>query len=419
MRVEVELRTAVIILLGVLLVTSAGSIAATELLGPDQPTDHSVDVVDLYDGSELWPYTSRTTSFDQRTLSLNVVIYGDANLTEFVLRGDPHRQWRDVPEDREDIAPAEEAAEYLNETLIGLAAADGADRWVWVDPPGQDPQWLSEAYQLEEGDYLGHRHHIRAYVDPSEGSWTALQGHTEHWDWFHLRHSVHTVEETQIVVEDAFYDRAYVDQLYRDRFGNDQSSDADGWVTIITLDEDVLPLLFGMLTMGILGVVNYRQPMDRVHELRTDPSVIMAGRLFVALISIVLVYHFVRFGAIGVERLLPGIPPKLIVVLFYPILVIGLPIVAYITSRPLSAHLAFLSVTLGFVIAVFIDYTYLEVIRLPLETIVHRGVLAAGIGMIAAGASATARDPNTQYGYVRTGVLLWSIAIALPLGQFL
>ncbi|MFC7114337.1 hypothetical protein ACFQH2_04285 [Natronoarchaeum sp. GCM10025703] len=56
--------------------------------------------------------------------------------------------------------------------------------------------------------------------------------------------------------------------------------------------------------------------------------------------------------------------------------------------------------------------------RLPLDTFVHRGALAVAIGLIAAGASQTAREPGVEHGYVRTGVLLWVVAVTIPLLQF-
>ncbi len=417
MDIELQVRTAVVILAAVLLVVSGGSLVAAELSQPPAPAAEQAELVVLDDGSILWPYTSRGPTFEQRTLSINVVIYGDTSATQTVLRDIPFGDWEELDEEREDVAAAEGDSAQFNETLTNWGAAAGANRFIWVDPAGDFARWKGESYQLEDGDYLGHRHHIRAYEDPN-GNWTAIQAHTEHWDWFHLRHTVHTIEETQLLLEEQLIDRWYVRDLHRERFGNDASSDADGWVTIVDLDDE---LFLGMLWFSIIaatGVGLHRRTDEFATRVRTDPSVMMGLRTLAAMTAIVFAYHFVRFGAIALERHLWMDNPKIIVALFFPALVIGMPVAAYLSARKLDSTTAFAAATVGFIIAVFIDYTYLGVLRIPLDTFVHRAALAVGIGLIAAGASATARDPELRSGHVRTGVLLWLVAVALPLLQF-
>lgn len=417
MRIELEVRTAVILLVAVLVTLSLGSVLAAQLSGdPPDRHDHLADTVELEDGTQLWPYTSRSPSFDDRTLSLNVVIYGDTEHTSYILQDAPFADWEDVPEDREDIAPAE--GQDINETTLGWGGAHGADRFVWVDPAdGFGPTWLSESYQLEQGDYLGERQHIRAYEDPVNNEWTVLQGHDEHWDWFHLRHTVHSIEETQSSIEQQLNDRWYVEEYHRAHFGNDQSSDADGWVTIINLDSELLPIVFGGMLLVFGSVTTASQNVRDV--LRSDPA-LHAGLRALSVVAVLMgAYLGIRFGAIAVERNVVGITPKLIVATFYPLLVVGMPVLAYLTSRRLEAPVAFWAATIGFVAAIMIDYTYLGVFRLPMETFIHRFALAIAIGLIAAGASQTARYPGEFRGYVRTGVLLWIVAVLLPLLQFL
>lgn len=418
MRIEVSIRTAIILLVVVTAGVTLGSVAAAEFTDGSPEPDHSEDFVILQNGDELWPYTSQSTTFGDRTLALNLVLYGDTNYTQTILQDPQVRDWREVDEDREDIAPLEEEGIDINESVVHWGGAEGSDRWVWVNPAQGDERWLAEAYQLEDGDYLGHRHHIRAYEDPERNEWTALQAHTEHWDWFHLRHTVHTIEESQLAVEEEFIDKFYVNELTRERFGNDQSSDSDGWVTVVTFDEDILPLVFGGFLVGLMSTTTAR--IQDIHtRLINEPVTADALRgLFVAG-SIVLAYHAIRFGAIGLERQFPELDPKLIVAVFYPTLVIGMPVVVYLSSRKLKASTAFTAATIGFVCAIFIDYTYLDVTSIPLETFVHRAALGVGIGLVAAGASATARDPKMRHGFVRTGVLLWLVAIVVPLFQFL
>lgn len=418
MRIDLEVRTAVILLLAVLLVLSVGSAVAVQFTGElTADEDYSDDTVELDDGSELWPYTSQSHAFEDRTLSLNVVIYGDTEHTAYILQEAPFADWDDVPEEREDIAPAE--GQDINETTLGWGGAHGSDRYIWVNPAdGSGPMWLGESYQLEQGDYLGQRQHIRAYDDPANGDWTALQGHDEHWDWFHLRHTVHSIEDTQSSIEKQLADRWYLEEYHRAHFKNDQSSDADGWVTIVSLDSDLLSTVLGSLVI-VMGGVTATTSRDIRQFVQSDPVLHAGLRALSVVIALVAAYFAIRFGAIALERRTDGIDPALIVAVFYPLLIVGMPVIAYLTSRRLEATVAFWAATIGFVGAIMIDYTYLEVIRLPMETFIHRFALAIAIGLIAAGASHTARYPGEFRGYVRTGVLLWVVAVILPLLQFL
>lgn len=418
MRVELEVRSALLLLGVVLLVVSTGSIVAAQLVDTGEPAGPEAELVTLDDGSELWPYTSRSTSVDERTLSINLVIYGDKQLVHWVLRDDPFRDWEEVDEERQDVAPVEDPEEDYNESALAWGGAAGANRWIWVDPPGGEPRWVAEAYQLEDGDYLGQRHHIRAYEDPNASSWTALQAHTEHWDWFHLRHTVHSIEDTQLFVEEDILGRWFVEDLSRERFGNHRSADADGWVTVVYLDGESVAASVGILALALVGTrtVSRREIRDGLAE---EPMAETGLRALAAVAAIVLAYHAIRFGAIGAERWIAYAAPKLIVAVGYPILVVGMPVVAYLTTRRLDATMAFSAAALAFVIATFLDYSYLGVSLIPLETFVHRGALAMAVGLIAAGASETARDPDARRGFVRTGVLLWLVALLVPLLQFI
>ncbi len=416
MRIELEVRTAIALLVVVLLAVSAGgSVVGILSAGPPDEGTESVQTVRLEDGSELWPYTSRSTSFAERTLPINLVLYGPTSYSEYVLRVAPTGEWEELPEDREDIAPAER--QDLNDSTLGWGGARGADRYIWVDPVGiEDPMWLAESYPLEQGDYLGGRQHIRGYEDPSGGQWTAIQAHDEHWDWFHLRHTVHSTEATQSTIEGELASSLFAVDYYREHFRNNRGSDANGWVTIVVLDEEILPLVVGGV-VALLGAMRTRRELETL--VRTDPAILAGLRATMVMAVLAGAYLAIRFGAIGLERALDGITPKAIVIVLYPLLVVGLPVLAYLSARRLDATVAFWAATIGFAAAILIDYTYLGVFRLPVETFVHRFALAIAIGMIAAGASETARYPGEFRGYVRTGVLLWLVAIVLPLLQFL
>lgn len=413
-RIEFRPRHAAVLLFVVLLGILLTSVVVGSV-GDGSDRDPAVDKIEMRDGSELWPYTSRDSAFEERTLAINLVVYGDPVVVETLLRESPTGDWEELESDEMDIAPAEDTEYDLNGTRV-WGAADGAIRYTYVDHHG-DELWLTESYQLSDGEYLGTRHHVRAYTAPGGGEWTAMQAHLEHWDWFLLRHSVHSVEESQQYVETEFLDRWYVDDLRRDRFGNEDRIDSDGWVTIVELDDRLEAILLGLLLFGSITVRKYR---DVISNLRYDPNVRTGARAFLLVAALVGFYVAIRLGAVGVEGLFPDVNTKYVVATVYPLLVVGFPVLAYRLSRQFerSTH-AFTAASVGFILAIFVDYTYLGVVTLPLSTFVHRVALAAAIGFIAAGASRQARDPTADHGYVRIGTLLWFVAVVLPLLHFL
>jgi len=412
-RVEIPPRTAIALLFAVLLVSVAGSMAGTEIGGSDDD-DVEIQTITMEDGTELWPYTSVGQSTDQRTLALNVVVYGDAATTEHVLRERSAGDWEDVDENETDIAP--DRPDLENETSISWGTADGAVRYVYIDPPGYDQpgRWVHESYQLKDGTYLGERHHIRAYADPVEGNWTAFQAHWEHWDWFELRHSVHSIEESQSYLEAEFFDRWYVESLNREWFANDRSSDSDGWMTVVHISDGAISALLAGLIVASFGVraMNYRQQLTYLYR---DEALQTAVKALTVVAAIVAVYMAVRIGGIQAELRYPQTHPYVIIGFFYPTLVLGMPIVAYLSARQLQSIPAFTAAAIGFTVAMFFDFSQLGVTSLSLHTFIHRVTLATAIGFIAAGASQDARSPLTEPGHVRTGVLLWLVAVGVPI----
>lgn len=410
MRVEIQPRTAVVLLFIVLAVTVSGSLVGTELSADEQVAEF--EMTTLEDGTQLYPYTSKGQTTGERTLALNMIVYADADATEYVLREQSAGEWEELDENEFDIARDETIFE--NESSIAWGAADGSVRYAYIEPPGERGRWVDESYQLKDGTYLGERHHIRAYTDPTDGNWTAMQAHWEHWDWFDLRHSVHSVEESQSYVESEFFDRWYVADLSREWVGNDLSSDGDGWVSVIELRDELLAALLGATIIGSLRTRAQRG--ERMFtRLQNDAGIQMTVQSLLVVASIVALVLFVRLGAVRTELLFPEMNPKLLVVVFYPLLVCGLPVVAYLTARQLEPVPAFTAATIGFVLAMFFDFSQLGVSSLTLQTFIHRGALAVALGFIAAGASQTARSPVFVLGHVRTGVLLWVVAVGLPL----
>ena len=138
--------------------------------------------------SWLWPAVA---------LALDVVVRGDPERVRRVLETRSGADWN-----------ATSSEGRVTESL--WAPARGAARYTYVatDADGSG-RWVASAYQLAVGTYLGQRTHIRAY--PATGSnWTALQAHTEYWDWFRLRHSVTGIRPGSAYLERDLRDEPFV-----------------------------------------------------------------------------------------------------------------------------------------------------------------------------------------------------------------
>lgn len=418
-----RLSAAVFAFLLVLSVLTVGSLAFTS--EAESANDPANSVVEVETGSSIiWPYTSRTTTFDGRTLPLNLIVYGNTTETRLHLEEQSEGSWNETEPEEEDIGPRENA-DSIRGTTTAWGSASGSTRYTYVSPGRvedvdetdktyENGVWLEESYQLHDGDYLGSRHHIRAYESPDGGEWTAMQAHSEHWDWFLLRHTVDSVETAQRNVESEFMDRWFVRNITREHMDNDRGSDADGWVTVVELkghDAPIHLLMGGLLFASIFSQVGYRIPNQPTRGTRTARAVALSGAL-------IAVYLFVRFGAITVERQLSP-DPRIIAAAFYPLIFAGLPICTYLLARSLDRPLAFSAASLGFAVAILLDYTILGVTTLPVNVLVHRFSAAVALGFIAVGASQVERFSSTHHGFIRTGVTLWVVALLLPLLELL
>ncbi|WP_230198652.1 hypothetical protein [Halopiger djelfimassiliensis] len=385
----------------------------------DGSGDPQQSLVATDDDSSLWPYTSRATAFEERTLPINVFVGGDPSETRRYLEQRSRGEWD---------APTSEEADVSDETpgFVGTetawSRADGSTRYVYIDHSSDDEptdsdggRWLAESYQLHDGEYLGSRHHIRAYAPEDDDEWTAIQAHSEHWDWFRLSHTVDSVETSQRYVEREFMGHGGVGNVTRVHLGNDRGSDANGWVTIVDFDGEPP---FHLVLLGLLpGAVLTRR--RSIRDLVRTLCAAQAPQKVVLPASLIGLYLFVRFGAIAVETRLGGVDPRLIAVAFYPLLAVGLPVCAYSFARVLDRQTAFAVSAVGFAIAILLDYTLLGVTRLPVNAFVHRFSTAIALGFIAAGASHTARVDPVDHDFVRLGVLLWLVTLLVPLLRFL
>lgn len=365
------------------------------------------EFVNVTEDSTLWPYTSQSLGFKGRTLAINVVVYGDPAKVERHLRETAVGDWDDVDPNETDTAL--EGTVTGSETAWGRAT--GSTRYIYlVDPIRDEGAWRTESYQLHDGDYLGTRHHIRAYESPYPGEeWVAMQVHHEHWDWFRLRHTVDGTRSSQAYVEQEFMDEPFVDELRRTYVGNDEGADSDGWMTVIRMTS--LESAAALVALAIPVVRRVRRTVDRsVREHWVYRGMLATG--------LVVLYLGVRFGGIALERLLPEASPLMIAVALYPVLFVGLPAWAYLFSRRLSDGGAAAGAMAGFTAAVLLDYTYLQVEVLPLDTLVHRLGLVVALGLIAVGGARIEwQDPEAGQ-WLRVGLLLWLVALGLPLLRF-
>ncbi|MFC6836056.1 hypothetical protein [Halomarina ordinaria] len=368
------------------------------------------------DGDRLWPYTSKRQDFSTRTLALNVVVLDDPTTVRAAMTDDTAVDWQvnnttDGPVN--ESAPAENATngtfedapfEVVDDRLV-WRDAHGATRYTYVEPAGADPEaggdgeWLRERYQLHDGTYLGARDHVRAYAPPG-ADWTAMQAHSEHWDWFRLRHTVSGISDAQRRVEVDFMDAPFVDEVIRVNLGNGGTADGDGWASVVRFVPSASVPAAALLLLPVGRHLGLRFDGEGVRSAAAAlaPAVVPAG-----------LYLGVRVGGIALEGILGGVTPKVAAGLLYPVLAFGVPAAAVASSRACDRGTAFTLVAVGLGVAVVLDYALLGVASLPIRVVLHRGAVLLAAGILAAGGAAS--DRRT----VALGAACWVTALVLPL----
>ena len=279
----------------------------------------------------------------------------------------------------------------INSTGVYWSEASGSDRYTYVrsGEPGSG-RWIAEADQLHDGDYFGTRYHVRFYAVPDgENSWTALQVHREHFDWFRLRHTVGSLPRAQHYVESQFYDQWYIEDLSRERFTDGGILGADGWVTVVDIRYNdllreslgVAPIALAVVLGGVLG--DWAPPLRRRDVREVKESVPLGTRFVVMAAVIAAVPLFVRMGSLALERAEVVNSPKVVAGAFYPVLALGLPVLAYVLARSLDPQEAFAAAAFGLGVGVLADYAFLGITVLPMAVVVHRAVLVLAIGLVA------------------------------------
>lgn len=321
--------------------------------------------------SSVWPYTSRSRSTADRTLALNVVVHGSPERVRRALVDRSETNW---------------TATQSDET-VGISPwrpAHGSVRYTYVTPdPNEPAEWVPAAYQLHAGTYFGSRTHIRAYPSPSS-NWTAIQAHTEYWDWFRIRHTVTGVQPGAEFVERDLRDKPFVERVTREHHSN-RGGASGGWWTVINL----ATLLVAASTTSLTRRFTRRELL-----------------LGAGLAGIVL---GVRAWGLATEALFPAVTPKLFVALGYPVLAFGPPLLAVWLSKRRPASRAAAFAMAGLAAGLALDFALLGVPQLPTRLVVHRIALVAAVGLIAFGGAREHR------GVAAAGVVAWLGLLATAL----
>jgi hypothetical protein len=398
---------------------------------PSELTAEDVKLVSISENgtARLWPYTSRKEKFSTLTLPINVIVREDAGTTRRVLAGTA--KW--------ETSDPEGEAVVINGTGVSWAETEGATRYTYVQT-ASGGEWLTEAYQLHDGTYLGRRTHLRLYEGGGRNdSWTAVQAHTEYWDWFRLRHSVGSVAKGQYAVERDLYGTGLIDGVRRERYANGGVLDADGWVTVVDLvDWKVRPT-------GATGASGTGEPVAARDPSPFAPTVLspvalglamaMSGQLATAgrtvgrtvvtdrvtrhhvglFLALALVLPAVRATSVALEQQFFAHAPKLVAAPMYLVLALGIPAAAVAFGSRLAADDGFVVAVVALGLGILLDYLTLGVQTLPVGVLIHRVVLVFAIGLVAAGGTRWAEDPLLRHGYRVPGLFLWAVALIWPL----
>ncbi|MGM0448565.1 MAG: hypothetical protein ACQERM_10000 [Methanobacteriota archaeon] len=390
-------RTGVVVTL--LVVVGVGLVLSGVFAGQTaEPAAQDVDddkLIELEGEYQLWPYTSRSTTVDGRTLAINVVFFADAETTRAAIEGDG---------DWEETSPNESEATADTEQVREFVARDWEDaysslRYSYVEGPAGNV-WLAETFELHEGSYLGIRDHLRAYESP-DGAYTAVQAHEEYYDWFRLRHTVSEIDAPATRLETAFIESDRATDVRQEYRGLDGGR-SDGWITVIEL------AAAATLAGALIGRQTRDAAVDLARRLRGETRRhATAATLGFALGGIV---AGVRVAGVTMEAAVPGVSPKAIAAPLYLVLALGLPaLVVWLAPRsdPAAASVA---VVVGLGGGFVADFAALGV-AVPPDLIVHRVALLAALGVVAIGRAAADRP------VAAVGLAAWAVGLLLPLAD--
>ncbi|SEH17175.1 hypothetical protein SAMN04487967_3034 [Natronorubrum sediminis] len=409
-------------------------------------TEETPELVTMEDSqSEFWKYLSPEEEFQERS-PLNVIVRGETEeiITAMTEQGDG--EWEEIEEleeQDEDNETGLQEQSYIEDhdrhaTGVQWGDADGTTRYAWVDPgPDESGYWTEESGQLEEGDYYGQRYHIRLYESPNQDDeWVTMQAHTEHFDWFTLRHRVDGVEAAQSKVERDFMDLPQInteEDVQRIYLGNNQSSDSNGWATVV----DLAGMVVAPAGLGVAAAKRTRSTgLERENE--TSPERVsehtpesiderltdvdrrriaaaydrLEGGHLILVFTILALFLGVRLGGIALERNLEFLTPHMIAAMLYPFIAIGIPVATYLIAGTLTRRLdAAIAASGSLVVAIWLDYGLLGIDSIPIDVVFQRVLVVIALGLIAAGAAKRATRETRFNDLVIAGSVMWVLVL--------
>lgn len=318
----------------------------------------------------------------------NLGATGDVNETfvdgEFINYGNeeawilysPNRGF-DTPSNNHNLVILSNTSELRNdlenEVNNGWDKADGAKRYAYIGE-----EWSLEDYQLEKGHYFTTRYHLRGY---KASNMTLIQAHYEHFDWFSLTHEVESNVAAREFLVNGLKDEGFEVEMVRSE--KNRFLDSDGWITLA-----ILISFFATLSKSGYNkeILNYTIPLTG----------------FIGLFALL------RFGSISLYSVLN---PHQIFALMYPIILVGMPLLAYFSVRDIDGLLSGILVFSGFILAVLLDYFYLGVETVPFEIVVNRFSAALSLAIIAYGSNTS----NNRKSALITGIGLWIVTLIAAL----
>ncbi len=431
---------------------------STDEITPEEDDGPEPTIVSL-EGSDsgFWPYLNARETHENRS-PLNVIVRGEPDEIVTLLAEHGDGDWEETDHDHFDtdaLLTGNETTEMdpgvdpdeVNTTLDDLrpiqptdipwSDADGTTRYAYIDPgPGEEATWTTETLQLEDGEYYGYRYHIRAYESPNpDDEWVVMQTHSEHFDWFTLRHRVDGVEAAQSRLEAdlmAIPGVTVEEDVQRIFLDNSGPSDADGWATKVDLTAmALLPIGLGLAARA--NRQGHTEPRKRVAagDLRERTQQRLEGQLNAAdrarleaatarlearhLIlagTILAIVLGVRIMGIALDRFAGFMTVHMIAATLYPAIAIGLPIATYAIASGLESRLdAALAAAGSLAVAIWLDYALVGVDVLPIDVIVQRFLVVFALGLIAAGAARRATRNSRINGLLVVGLGVWVVVL--------
>ncbi|SIS06942.1 hypothetical protein [Natronorubrum thiooxidans] len=447
--------TAVLVILAFLFVGGPSLLfsPSTADIAPEKADASDPEIV-TPDGSEsgFWPYLNAREAHEKRS-PLNVIVRSDAETVVRQLQEHGDKEWKETDhdhfdaeelvnsttngsDDEDDIVGGDLASEdteteqFLSPTEVPWSTADGATRLAYLDPGnGDDAYWTTETLQLEDGEYYGYRYHIRLYESPNpDDQWVVMQTHSEHFDWFTLRHRVDGVEQAQYRLEKDLMSIPAVDEredVTRVNLGNSGPSDANGWATNVDLVSAALLFTLGLATRRDRLLEPAKSELDeRLTEtdrtrIEAATDRIEAGHL-VLVGTVITIILGVRVMGVALDRHAGVLSVHMIAALLYPFIALGLPISTYLIARGLTSRLDAAVVASGsLAVAIWLDYGFVNLHSLPIDVVVQRMLVVVALGLIAGGAAKRATRNSPLNDLLLAGIALWVIVLVGTLFGYL